>query len=254
MNAIVETQMALPPTELALEVPKEMSALVANASNFELAANDFLVDSEASFQVADQIQASLKAEAKKINDQRMELTRPIDTFKKKLVEFFSPAVDGRTKAATIYQQKMSTFRRQEREKAEQAQRDAERLLREEREKKEAEARKLEAKASTLKTDSAKQKVLQEAEDLRQTAALMPETVALSAPEPQTVASTVAQIWKAEITSPEQFLRWLILHPEWISCVKFQDAEMNRLARQMRNVVPVQGVRFYPQESFRTKSR
>jgi hypothetical protein len=253
MSTTLEPQV-MPPTELALEVPKEMTALVANASNYEIAASEFLVDSEASFQVADQIQASLKAEAKKINDQRMELTRPIDTFKKKIVEFFSPAVDGRTKAATIYQQKMLAFRRHEREKAEQAQREAERLLQIEREKKEAEARKLEAKAATLKTDSARQKALQDAEDLRQTAALMPETVALSAPEPQTVASNVAQTWKAEVKDTGQFLRWLILHPEWHTCVKFQEAEMNRLARQVRDAVPVQGVRIYPQETFRTKSR
>ena len=67
MSATLEPQV-LPPTELALEVPKEMTALVANSSQFEIAANEFPVDSEASFQVADQIQASLKAEAKKINE------------------------------------------------------------------------------------------------------------------------------------------------------------------------------------------
>lgn len=253
MSSTLEPQV-LPPTELALEVPKEMTALVANASNFEIAANDFTVDSEASFQVADQIQASLKSEAKKINDQRMELTRPIDTFKKKIVDFFAPAVDGRHKAAQIYQFKMSAFRRQEREKAEAAQREAERLLREDREKKEAQARRLEEKAAALKSDKAKQKALQEAEELRQIAALTPETVALSAPAPQTVASNVAETWKAEVKDTGQFLRWLILHPEWHSCVKFQEAEMNRLARQMRNVVPVQGIRFYTQESFRTKRK
>lgn len=251
MNTTLEPQ-ALPPTELALTVPKEMTALVADASRFEIAATEFEIDSEAAFQVADQIQASLKSEAKRINDQRMELTRPIDTFKKKIVDFFSPAVDGRTKAATIYQQKMVVFRRQEREKAEAAQREADRLLQADIEAKEAEARRLEEKAPTLKTKSAKQRVLAEAAEIRQVASMMPTSVALGAPEPQTVASNVAQTWKAEVKDTGQFLRWLILHPEWHTCVKFQDAEMNRLARQMRDAVPVQGVRFYPQESFRTK--
>ncbi len=253
MSTVMEPQV-LPPTELALEVPKEMTSLVSDSSRFEIAANEFTVDSEATFQVADQIQASLKAEAKKINDQRMDLTRPIDAFKKRIVDFFSPAVDGRTKAASIYQKKMLTFQRQERENAEKAQREAERLLREDRENKELEARRLEEKAAKLKSPAAQQKALHEAEEIRQTAALMPETVALSAPAPQTVASNVAQTWKAEVTNPGQFLRWLILHPEWLSCVSFKDAEMNRLARQMQNAVPVQGVRIYPHESFRTKSR
>lgn len=253
MSTTLEPQV-MPPTELALEVPRGVSTLSVGSDQILIAAQEYEVDSEPSFQVADEIQAQLKAEAKQINEKRVTFTRPLDKLKEEWMDFFRPAVNAREQASRIYQQKMSAFRRQEREKAEAAQRKAEQLLREEREKKEAEARKLEAKAATLKTDSAKQKALQEAEELRQIAALTPETVALSAPAPQTVASNVAETWKAEVKDTGQFLRWLILHPEWHSCVKFQEAEMNRLARQMRNVVPVQGIRFYTQESFRTKRK
>jgi hypothetical protein len=84
-----------------------------------------VVDSEPSFQLADSIQSELKNQAKVINEKRLEFTRPIDAMKKKWMEFFNPAVEDRTKAAEIYQAKMTAFRRQEREKAETARRQAE---------------------------------------------------------------------------------------------------------------------------------
>ena len=244
----------MPPTSLALTVPNEIRSLTVDASRFELAAADFEVDSEAAFQVADQIQTSLKVEAKKINDQRLEFTRPIDAIKKKWLDWFAPATEGRLKAATIYQLKMSAYRREQQANAEAARRQAEELLRREREAKEAEARRLEEKAARLKTPAAVNRALAEAQEVRQVAAMMPETVAVVAAEPQTVASNVATIWKADIVNPAEFLGWLITRPEWLSCVTFQTGEMNRLARQMRDAVAVPGVKFSPTDSYRTKSR
>lgn len=251
MEATLETQM--PPTDLSLTVPAEMNQLVAGVERFELAANEFIVYSEVSFQLADHIQSSLKSESKQIDDKRKELTRPIDGFKKKIMDFFNPAVEARSRAMLIYQQKMTTYRRQEREKAEAAQRESERLLREERARLEAEARKKEAHALTLKNAAAKQRALDEAEQARQTAAMVPETVALSSPEPQTVASNIATTWKAEVINPVEFLQWVITRPEWLSCVTFKDAEMNRMARQCRDAMKVPGVKFVPEDSYRTKS-
>lgn len=253
MTDTYEAAAQLPPTELALTVPKEVSALASGVSQHVALAKEFLVDSEAAFQVADEVQAQLKAEAKEINEKRLEFTRPIDVIKTKWMNFFKPAIDGRNEAATIYQQKMTTYRRAELAKAQEAQRESERLLREERQRLEAEARKKEEHAQTLKNAKAKQRLLDEAEQSRQTAAMVPETVALSAPEPQTVASNVATIWKTEIVSVTEFLQWVITRPEWLSCVTFKDAEMNRLARQCRDALKVPGVRFVAEDSYRTKA-
>lgn len=243
----------MPPTELNLNVPPEITDLVMVTDRFTIEATEFQVDSEVSFQVADQLQTTLKAEAKRINDLRMDFTRPIDAIKKKWVDFFSPAVEGRTKAATIYQQKMSKYRADQRAIAEAARRESERLLREERAKLEAEARAAEARAAKLKTETARQKALDDAAQARATAAMVPETVALSAPEPVTVASNVAQIWKAQVVSVPEFLKWVVEHPEWWSCVSFKDAEMNRLARQFRDAQQVPGVKFAAEDSYRTKA-
>jgi hypothetical protein len=251
-QSLIEPQV-LPPADLHLTIPNEVSALASGTDRFIVQANEFEVDSEPAFQVADEVQARLKAEAKQINDKRMEFTRPIDAIKAQWMNFFKPAVDSRQEAATIYQRKMSAYRTVQRQKAEAAQREAEQLLREEREKKEAEARRLEEKASKLKTAAARERAEQEAAEIRQVAAMMPESVALSASAPATVASNVAEIWEVEaVVDTSAYLRWLADHPEWHTVFVFKDAEHKRLAKQFHSI-GVPGLKFCQRDSFRTKS-
>lgn len=242
-----------PPTSVALTVPPELAAMTTNVSQLEVEANGFVVDSEGTFQVADEIQADLKSQAKTINDKRLEFTRPLDKVKKAWMDFFSPAVDARTKAAGIYQNKMSAFRRAEREKAEAAQREAEELLRKEREKLEAEARKREADALKLKTESARAKALADAADARTTAAMMPTSVAPVAFTPRATASSVAETPKGRAVNTSEALRWLADHPEWQTVVEFKPAELNRMSKQFGDV-KVPGFEFYKEDSFRNKAR
>lgn len=246
-------QAELPPTSLALTVPKDVSEISAGSNQLVTAAEEFIVDSEAAFQVADEVQARLKAEAKTINEKRLEFTRPIDAIKTKWMNFFKPAIDSRTQAAGIYQTKMSGFLRKQREENDRRQREAEALLAEQRRKQEEEARKLEEKAATRKTEASRGRLLAEAESLRTVSALAPTSVPV-APPPQTVASNVAELWELDrIENMPEFLKWLADHPEWHGVLTLKTGEINRMARQFRNVVPVPGVRFHQRDSFRSKA-
>lgn len=242
-----------PPTNLSLTVPAGVAELTTGSDRFVTEANNFIVDSESTFQLADEIQNSLKTEAKQIDEKRKEFTRPLDGLKKQWMDWFKPAVEGRESAVRILQGKMSAFSRKQREEAEAAQREAERLARVEREKLEAEARKREAEAMKLKTEAGKANALREAEELRQTAQMMPETFAVSAPVPQTVASNAAQVWKGRVTNPRLAIEWLTEHPEWLALIEFKQSELNRLAKQF-NTVPVPGFEFTQEDSYRAKGR
>lgn len=245
---------ALPPTSLALTVPPEVTSIASGSDAILNAAQCFTVDSEPFFQVADELQCRLKAEAKQINEKRMEFTRPLDALKEQWMDFFRPAVNAREQAVRIYQQKMSDYRGAARKVALVAQREAERVLREEREAKEAEARKLEERAAKLKTPAAAEKLMNQADEIRQVAAMMPESVALAASEPKTVASNVAEIWDVEkIENMAEYLRWLADHPEWHGVLNFSAAEHKRLAKQF-HAIGVPGLRFGKRDSFRSKSR
>lgn len=246
---------ALPPTSLALQVPQEVSSVAVGSDAILVAARAYEVESEVSFQVADEIQAQLKAEAKAINDKRMEFTRPIDAIKKKWMDFFAPAVDARNEAVKVYQQKMSAFRAAERQKSEAAQRETERIVREQKERQEAEARKLEEKAASLKTPARAEALMQKADEIRTAAALMPDTVAVAISAPATVASSVSEPWIVErFTDVGSFLRWLADHPEWHSILdlKTETRAMNRFADQC-HVLEIPGVKFKQKDVFRSKS-
>lgn len=244
----------LPPTELALTVPAEVSSIAKGSDGILTAAQEYSIATEVDFQVADSIQAQLKAEAKRINEKRMEFTRPLDALKDQWMDFFRPAVNAREQASRIYQQKMSGYRTAKRLEAEAAQREAERVLREQRERQEAEARKLEEKAAGMKSRLRADTLMQQADEIRQAAAMMPESVALAASEPKTVASNVAEIWEVEeIWDMPAYLRWLADHPEWHGVLNFKAAEHNRLAKQF-HAIGVPGLKFGKRDSFRSKAR
>lgn len=247
-------EQVLPPTSLALQVPQEVSTIALGSDAILVAAQEYVVDSEPSFQVGDEIQAQLKREAKQINDKRMDFTRPLDALKEQWIGFFRPAVNAREQAVRIYQQKLSEYRALKVAEAKRAQVEAERVLREQKERQEAEARKLEERAASLKTPARAEALMREADDIRQAAAMMPDSVSLAASEPKTVASNVAEVWDVEkIENMSDYLRWLADHPEWHEVLDFKAAGHKRLAKQF-HAIGVPGLRFGRKDSFRSKSR
>lgn len=208
--------------------------------------------SEAAFQVADQLQDDLKRKIKEWEDKRTPITRPLNKLVTLLVAKLGN--DNLQEAVALYQARNRAYTREQRVIAEEAQRRAEALARQEREKLEAEARKRETDAAKLKTKAAQDRAMQDAANLRQTAQMVPETFAMSAPAPQTVASNVAQVWKGEITDKAAFLQWLISRPEWFTVLDFKQAELNRMAKQFSDTLNIPGVRFSQEDSYRSKSR
>jgi hypothetical protein len=235
MSTAIEPEV-LPPTELALQVPREITALVSAQSRFETDAEAFEVNSEASYQVADQVKESLKAEAKKIDEQRKMLTRPIDALKKTWMDWFAPAITSRTNAVVKYEMKMITYRRDRQLKAQEAQTVAEKLLQSQKEDQLRRAQKLEERAALLKTDSGKQKLYDEAERIKEATILMPDSIAIAPAEPQGVASDTRDNWKCEPKSGRMrdALVWLADHPEWWDMVDFKAAPSKRMAKQFHN--------------------
>lgn len=263
-QALVEVQRSLPIPQSRFDDFIVKTHTLAETAETECAdALSHTVDTEAMFQLADTLMVSFKKKVKDIGDERLGLTRGIDDFKQVILDAEKLVSKVYENAIGELAERMSTFRRQKRLEVEAAQRAAESELAEQKAKLETEAAKLEDKASTLKTPAAKERAISEAESLRQTAALTPTSVALSASVPQTVASDIGDKWEWQsFPSLSDFLRWLADHPEWHTLVvnpktgkpHFPVGEMNRMAKQFRDIVPVPGVKFHCVDSFRTKSR
>lgn len=258
----------LPPAEQALAVrplPAELlnrfdafilgaDAKVAESQKQLDDAKCLTVDSEAAFITMDVIMATAKRVDKANEEERLALTRPIDDFKAQFLAADRPAHGNYAELFRVCTDKMSAYRGAARRIAEIAQRNAEREQRERIAAEVDEARKLEERAAKLKTPAAAEKLMNQADEIRIVAALMPTSVALAASEPKTVASNVAEIHEVEtIVDLPAYLRWLADHPEWHCVLSFKAAEHNRLAKQF-HAIGVPGVRFGKRDSFRSKSR
>lgn len=262
-QALVEVQQALPVPQTRFDQFLLKAHELAATAKLECdEALTHTIESEATYQVVDVLMTSFKKKAKEIHDERLGLTRPIDDFKQTFVDAENESVLLYDTAVTILQERMSAYRLQKKMEAKQAQLDAERELERTRANLERNAERLTEKAATLKTESARERALSEAEAFKQAALLTPASVSLVAAVPQAVASDVGEKWELKsLDNLSDFLRWLADHPEWHSLVRnpkteklsFPVGEMNRLARQCRDVVQVPGLTFHPVDQYRSKS-
>jgi hypothetical protein len=173
------------------------------------------------------------------------------------MDWFAPAVTGRTNAVATYEMKMIKFRMEQQQKAQEAQKEAERLLQQQKEEQLTRAAKLEERAGLVKTEGAKQRLHAEAERIKEAAILMPETVAIAPAEPQGTASDTRDNWKLE-PKPGRMrdaLLWLADHPEWWEMVDFKTAPSKRMAKQFHNAPErAEPFRIWNDLGFATKRR
>lgn len=229
------------------ELAKKSEALVPAAEAFE-------ITSEVDFQFADDMRVALQTEAKKVNDKRLVLTRPLEDFKNAVVGATKILIDNSSTAAAIWNRKALTYLREQQEIAREAQRQAEAEQRRKQEELNAAAARREAEAAKLKTKAAQQKKLDEADALRQAAVTTPVQMAVSAPAPVSTSSNVVEKWECEILDASAFLAWLSQHGEWQNIVSFGKGPMNRLAGQYKDSLEIPGVRIFAEESFRKKAQ
>lgn len=230
-----------------------MADVVKRSESLVPTATDFMVTTEAEFQFADELRVELETQASSLDKQRMLITRPLDDLKSFIMDQVKPAIANNKAAALVYNRKALTYRAEQRAIAQAAQREAERIQRETQARLEEEARKREAAASKLKSEAGRKKAQEEAEALRQAAAMTPVVMAVSAPAPVTTASNVVEKWECEIQNPSEFLAWLAQHKEWQNIVTFGKGPLNRLASQYKDSLNIPGVRIYAEEGFRKKA-
>lgn len=258
----------LPPTELALTVRPLPAELLNRFDAFLLAAdvklaesqqtlnsvNSLEVDSEAAYITMGTILAAAKKRDKANENERLELTRPIDDFKQQFLDADRPVHQNYLQIFDVSTSKMSAYhaRRQAEEKKRQLEAEAE--IARQKAAQEAEARKLEERASKLKSPEKAEELMRQADVIRQVSAMTPDSVALAPSEPKGGASTSSEIHEVEsIVDMSAYLRWLADHPEWHCVLDFKTIEHNRLAKQF-HALGVPGLKFKTRIVYRSKAK
>lgn len=212
---------------------KKLDAIEAWAESYQ----DYSVDdSDAEAGAVDEL-ALIKQKGKELDEQRKELTRPLDESKRKIMELYKKPLDALSRAERAIKTALSRYH----DKQERIRREQQRLIEEQRKKDEAEAKaKLEAQAEQKIEEGdieAAKEIVQESEDLRLAAPV------LSAHKTEGVSYRT--VWKWEVTDFDKV-------PDTFK--KIDDKAISAIATAQKSRASVPGVRFFWEKVVASRGR
>lgn len=130
---------------VTIEVKRE-AAIGAPARKLLQGAIDMIVDSSTMYGIAADEVAAAKAMKRTLNEERLELTRPLDELKAKLMDKYRPALECCDQVITALEPKMLIYRNEQKRIADEERARAEAVAAEARKRLEEEAREIQRKA------------------------------------------------------------------------------------------------------------
>ena len=230
-------------TQEAKEVSESTDLILKEAKNFKIV-------SPSDLEVSANILKTIKQRKKKIDEVRKSLTRPLDTAKKTIMDFFRPAENKLAEAENEMQKTILEYRAEERRKAEE---EARKVAEEARKKQEEELARI-------------QKEQEEAEMMGDTATVenleMQKTVVATTAEVATVTtkeepklSGVAEVkrWKAIVTDKMALIKHIAQTGQLENLIEFSNKELNALATATKGTISVPGIEFKAEKTLSVRN-
>jgi chromosome segregation ATPase len=197
MNAQVREGELIP-----AEVQKSQAALAtpAQAQAMLELAQDFTIDSPSMFQLAGGELQSITRKRKFVEEERLKITRPMDTAKKAVMAFFERPLSLLQQAENTLRERMVAYERAEQERVARERREAEERARKERE--EAERAEREARERAEAERRERERAEREAQERAQAEARERERLAREAEEAARVAAAAGDAAAAAAAAEE----------------------------------------------------
>jgi len=226
-------------------------------------AESVVIDSPEMLQIAGEELQSIKKRSNEINEMRLDMTRPLDASKKRIMDFFATPLNRLAQAETLLRNGISVFQKAEREKQRQAQIEAENAARAERErlaKIAAHAEKEAQKAAKKGDEAAALKAAENAEQARQEIELA-EVAPIALPDvTQTKVAGISTrtTWKHEI---DDFHALVTAAAEGIAKQDYSlaayllpnDKDIGAVVRALKSKARIPGVRVYSQDGLSVRT-
>ena len=256
-----------------IQYSPELQTIGDNTNTLLAAAIAFVIRSEQDYHLAAENLKAVKAEAKRIETERMGMTRPLDAAKKTIMDHFRPWEATLAQAEAAWKKSMGTYQDEQRRIREEAERRAAEAARKERERMEAEAAKRE-EAARLEREKAEAKAREleeagkaeraaalraqaetratakeaDAQALHLAAATMPAAPVIHMPAPKATGVSSRTIWKHEVTDLRALARAVadgIVPP---TAIQPNDSYLGQRARADKEHTHIPGVRVFPDTS------
>lgn len=264
-NQQTDNTAAVPPeiTEHGQELDQQSVALLELAESF-------VIDGDEMYEAAGHELNAVVARKKAITEERLNITRPMDAAKKRVMDFFKTPLDRLEKAEKALKRAMSTYYEEQERKRLEAQRKAEEEARAEAERQERERQERLAKAKA-EADAKETELLEQAEKLATEVSpraadqflmeheLEARFVPPEEPDPASAVPAAAipekpkaagvshrKTWKARVTDKRALLQAVLDGKAPESLILVDEKKLGQLARSLGQELAYPGVEVYPE--------
>jgi hypothetical protein len=197
---------------------------------------DFKVTSAEGCAQAGTLVSAIRKRIDELTETRLEITRPMDASKKRVMDFFSGPISKLESANKLLSDAVLTWNREESARQAAAQAQLQALADKEREKLEKRADRAEASGKTEK-----------AEELRQVASTVVAPIAAAA-IPVSGAMGVRKVWKARVTDKTALIKAVVEGKVPESVLLIDESALNKIAAALKGSLNYPGVQPYEDES------
>lgn len=215
----------------------EAKALVAAAyAAAEGVPVDFSITTADGCAQASSLVSIIRKRIDELTNTRLEITRPMDASKKRVMDFFAGPIAKLESANKVLSDAVLIWNRKETQRQQEEQARLQALADKEREKLEKRAEKAEASGKTEK-----------AEELRQVASTVVAPIA-AAPAPVSGAMGVRKVWKARVTDKMALIKAVAEGKVPESVLLVDESALNKVAAALKGSLNYPGVQPYEDES------
>jgi hypothetical protein len=201
----------------------DVRALVAESQQILSTAKEFKIATNVSYQLAGEELKKIKGAAKRLEDLRTSITKPMDAAKKAVMDLFRDPSDWLANAERVIKGAMVAY-----------QEELQRQAREERERAEAAARAEQERLAAASARAAERGEMERADSLQaQAEAVQPVAIVREAPKVSGIS--FREVWKFEITDPAAIPR------EYLTV---DETKIRRVVQAMKADAKIPGVRVF----------
>lgn len=215
-----------------VDVKPDIQTLVLESEAMALQYQAYSVTDNETLLLADNALSKIKSRIAELENERLEITRPMDASKKRIMALFSKPIDALTMARTRINAAMSTYRNEQDRIRQEQERKLQEMARKEEDRKRKALEDRAAKAAANGNTDKAAELLEKAEQVYVPAPVVQSSVVATKNKPR-------DVWQYEITNVSLVPReWMIPN----------DLLLGKQARATHDSLTIPGVRFYKVES------
>ncbi len=232
MNAPSE----LVPLNVSVSHPSQAMLSRGPAAALELV-NEFVVDSDETFDLAGEELLDIKAKHDKLDTQRKGITKPLDEAKKAVMDLYRGPIEALEEAERILKGKMLGYQREQQLKAEADRLEREKAAQAERDRLADEAKKLDEQGRSG-----------EAEVKRTVADMVVAVPVQSTTRPATKGISTSTTIDYEVHDMLELVKHIAAHPELIGLVVADSVKLRNYVRGLGMACKLPGVRVFGKQT------